>query len=193
MKSIVTTFGRMNPPHLGHAILINKIKEIASDKQHLVFISQTEDKKKNPLSFEEKMLFLKLMFPDTVFYDGTDVRTPFDAMKKLSDEGFNDVTLVAGEDRCGSGESKSFNFINNYIRHSEPEKSLDFDHFKIVCAGVRNPDSDGADGMSASKIRTFINEDDFTSFDNCLPDSIKIEDKKKLYNLLKKKMSKEIL
>ena len=47
-RPVVMTFGRMNPPTVGHEKLVNRVKEIARDYKapHHIFISHSTDSKK---------------------------------------------------------------------------------------------------------------------------------------------------
>ena len=44
-----------------------------------------------------------------------------------------------------------------------------FDSIEVKSAGQRDPDAEGAEGMSASKMRAAATEDDYNSFKNGLP------------------------
>ena len=60
-KHIAFCFGRMNPPTIGHEQVLSTVARVGGD--HKIFLSQTQDKKKNPLDYATKIKFLKLMFP----------------------------------------------------------------------------------------------------------------------------------
>lgn len=64
-KSIVVTFGRFNPPHRGHAKVIDFVAQLANSKRAhaCVFPSWKQDAKRNPLPFREKLSFLRRLFP----------------------------------------------------------------------------------------------------------------------------------
>jgi hypothetical protein len=67
----------------------------------------------------------------------------------LYKKGYTDVTMVAGSDRVREFETilKKYNGVSS--RHG----MYDFDSIKVVSAGERDPDAEGASGMSASKMR----------------------------------------
>ena len=44
------TFGRMNPPTIGHGKLLDKLASKAGRNPYKIFLSQSQDSKKNPLS-----------------------------------------------------------------------------------------------------------------------------------------------
>ena len=64
MKKVVIAFGRMNPPTVGHEKLVTKIKSVARKNRAtpLLYLSHSQDKKKNPLSYEDKIRLAKKAF-----------------------------------------------------------------------------------------------------------------------------------
>ena len=161
-KTITFTFGRMNPPTVGHGKLIQKVIDTASGDDFVIIPTKTQDKKKNPLSFEQKVHFLNEMFPLIEGHVALDsnIRTVFDAMKAFDAAGVKQVTMVVGSDRVGQFEK----LLNSYNG-----KEYNFDAINIVSAGQRDPDADGVEGMSASKMREAAQNDDYESFQQGLP------------------------
>ena len=106
MKKIVFTFGRYNPPTLGHAELIMYAVKLARSKgaDHRIYTSQSHDPSKNPLGPREKMTFLRQIFPGVNFVEDPRMNTAFAICKKLTDEGYEDVTFVVGDDRVQRSE-----------------------------------------------------------------------------------------
>ncbi len=163
MKTAVFAFGRMNPPTIGHKKLVDKVSSIAGD--HFVFLSHASGNKtqkpgtkqyenKDPLPFSDKLAFVDVSFP-TVTVGDSNVKTVMDAMKKLQADGYTDVIMVAGSDRVDS-----FTELLNKYQGTE----YDFNTIEVVSAGERDPDAEGADGMSASKMRAAVRAGDFESF-----------------------------
>lgn len=148
-KTAVVAFGRMNPPTIGHAKLVGKIKSISGD--HLLFLSQTVNSKDNPLPFDVKLQFAQAFFPDIEIGD-KNVRTPIQMMQELERRGYTDIIYIAGSDRIGSFE-KLFNDYNG--------KEYNFNSIEVVSAGERDPDAEGVEGMSASKLRKLAAEGKF--------------------------------
>ena len=64
MKTVMT-FGRMNPPTRGHEKLVDRVKELAGDGDHHVFVSGSHDPKRNPLNPKQKNSYLKSSIPGT--------------------------------------------------------------------------------------------------------------------------------
>jgi len=152
-KVAVAAFGRMNPPTIGHKKLTDAMMTMPGD--HFVFVSHTQDKKKNPLSFEQKVRFAKASFGSHVTVGNEGVRTIIQMMQKLESLGYTDIVYIAGSDRVEQFEK----LLNDYNG-----KDYTFNSIKIVNAGQRDPDADGAEGMSASKMRAAALEDKFDLF-----------------------------
>lgn len=65
--NVVFTYGRFNPPHIGHRKLIEAIiaKAAENNADAYVFVTSTQDAESNPLIVSEKVRLLKLMFPNS--------------------------------------------------------------------------------------------------------------------------------
>ena len=165
-KVAVFTFGRFNPPTTGHELLINKVKEYAAGNDYYVFPSHTVDNKgKNPLSPEDKVGFMKEMFPNhasSIVYD-TEIKDAIKALKWLEAKGYTDAIFAVGSDRV-----PAFQFIKKYNGKDYKMNTID-----IKSAGTRDPDADGVAGMSASKMRKAISEMDLKTFVSGLPTHLK--------------------
>lgn len=164
-KVAVFTFGRMNPPTVGHEKLIKKVLDVAKSNgaKPFVFVSHTQDAKKNPLTSKQKVKYLELGSRGVskgVFINDSKVRTPFDAVKYVKDAGYTDIIMVVGQDRVQTFKSA----ITPYIAHPDENKSLNIDSFDVVSAGQRDPDADDVTGMSASKMREYAIRGDYKSF-----------------------------
>ena len=156
-KTAVTAFGRMNPPTIGHEKLVNAIKKVPGD--HFLFLSHTQNHKDNPLSFEQKQKFASAFFSDISIGDPS-VRTPIDMMKKLEADGYTKIVYVAGSDRVESFEK----LLTQYNG-----KEYNFNSITVINAGARDPDAEGAEGMSASKMRAAAEGDNFEEFAKGVP------------------------
>ena len=163
-KAIVVTFGRFQPPTIGHKKLVDAVVANARSEraEHRIYPSRSHDKKKNPLQPKDKIRFMKKMFRGANIIDDDTIRTPFHMMKQLSNEGYKNVILVVGGDRVNEFDRQ----IRPYINHSDPKKSYNFENFEVRSAGERDPDAEGVEGMSASKMRAAAQEGDFDSFES---------------------------
>ena len=177
--SVVFTFGRMNPPTVGHGKLIDKVLSVAksSGAKAIIYPSKTEDDNKNPLSFKMKVQVLKDVYGNIVNTDRT-VQNPFHALDKLDGKNVSKVTFVVGSDRVKE-------FKKNMSSHIKKNLS-NIKDFSVVSAGERDPDASGVSGMSGSKMRSFIQKNDFGNFKKGLiTKSSKLA--KTVFTLLKKK------
>ena len=148
-------FGRFNPPTIGHKKLYDKLASVSD--VHFVFVSPTQDNKKNPLSKDQKIAIIDAQFPemaDRIISD-TSIRTIIDVMKFLETAGHKNVTMVAGSDRVSAFED----LLNKYNG-----KEYTFDTINVVSAGTRDPDADTLEGVSASKAREAAVQGDFDGF-----------------------------
>lgn len=164
-KHAVVAFGRMNPPTVGHAALVDAVKSHAEEHgaEPHVFLSHSQDAKKNPLSYDKKIGYAQKAFGSVV--KKSDAKNPLQALKSLHGK-YDHVTVVAGSDR--TDEYKSL--LNKYNGHPD---HYSFKSINVVSAGQRDPDAEGVSGMSASKMREHAKNQDHESFKSGLPDSIK--------------------
>jgi hypothetical protein len=172
-STIVIGFGRLNPITVGHALLLKKLVDTAhaNKAEHAMYITKTQDKKKNPLPLDRKLFWAKKSFPEINFVGCDDkVRTIIEAAKEQSGR-YKNLIIIAGSDRVPAYET----LLNKYNG-----TEYNFDSIKVVSAGERDPDADDASGMSASKMRAAATNNDFALFRKGVPDSIKEQDARKL-------------
>lgn len=164
-KVAVVAFGRLNPPTVGHEKLIKEIMSHPGD--HYLYVSHTQNKKDNPLTYDQKVKYISAFFPG-ITIGSSSVRTPIDMMKDLQAKGYTDVIYIAGSDRVDSFRD----MLEKY--NGSPNKSGDipyeFKSITVLSAGDRDPDSEGVEGMSASKMREAARNGDFETFKNGVPD-----------------------
>ena len=185
-KVVYFTFGRMNPPTIGHEKLLDVLARKAGRNPYRVFLSQSQDSKKNPLHYSEKIKYARKMFPKHArsIILNKNVKTVFNAIQKLYDEGYKNVTMVVGQDRV-----REFDILlNKYNGKKGPHGIYNFSRIDVVSAGERDPDSDSVEGMSASKMRAAAADKDFTAFSQGLPKAVSNPDAKALYNKIRSAM-----
>jgi len=174
-KKVVFAFGRFNPPTTGHELLVKAVKKLAASSKadHAIYASKTQDAKKNPLSVDKKVHYLDLMFPGTNFVAANpNERTFIEAAKSLNKR-YKNLIMVAGSDRVPEYEK----ILTKYNG-----KDFHFDTIQVISAGERDPDSDDASGMSASKMRALASKGDYSGFKKGLPSSMREIDGKRLMN-----------
>ena len=184
--TISITFGRFNPPTVGHEKLLNTVAKEAksSGGEYRIYPSRSQDPKKNPLDPGSKIKYMRLAYPDHAnsIVDSDDMRTIFDVLKALDVDGYSDVRIVVGGDRVSEFNSLATKYNGDLYT---------FDQIKVVSAGGRDPDAEGVEGMSASKMRKAAVEGDFDTFDEGIPESLSKKDRDTLYLLLRQAMQVE--
>lgn len=180
-KSIVTAFGRCNPPTAGHLKLIEKVASVAQCKEYRIYVSHTSNPKKNPLTYGDKLSFMREMFSE--YADNiteSEVRNPLELLKELYSQGYTDVKFVAGSDRVDE-------YIERLTKYNgtQPNSLYNFNSLEIVSAGERDPDAEGVSGMSASKMREAASNGLREDFQRGLPEGY---DGDELYKAVRKGM-----
>jgi phosphopantetheine adenylyltransferase len=174
-KTVVFAFGRFNPPTTGHELLVKAVKKLASMNKadHVIYASRTQNSKKDPLPVNKKIHYLNLMFPGTRFVAANEeVRTFIEAVKQLNKK-YRNIIMVAGSDRVSEYKT---------ILEKYNGKEFDYNSIQVISAGERDPDSDNASGMSATKMRAAATKGDYTNFKKGLPSHIRDIDAKLLMN-----------
>jgi len=185
-KAIYFTFGRMNPPTIGHEKLMDKLARTAGRNPYRIYVSQSTDPKKNPLDYTAKVKFARKMFPRHARQIMADkkARNVFDIAAKLYSEGYKNVVMVVGSDRINEFEILLKKYNGKKAKHG----FYNFQKISVISAGDRDPDAEGATGMSASKMRKAASDKDFTAFSQGLPKNVSTPDAKALYNAVRKGM-----
>ena len=184
-STIVAAFGRFNVPTIGHGLLAKKVVDTAKSVKadHIVYASRTQDAKKNPLDVDTKVKYLKKMFPGINFKAANeDVRTFIEMAAKLSEEGYKNLVMIAGSDRIEEYQK----LLDKYNG-----KDFKFNSIKVVSAGERDPDADGAAGMSGTKMREAAIKGDFKAFRSGIPKTLSDKETKELMDKVRKIMIKE--
>ena len=111
---ISITFGRFNPPTTGHEALIRRVKAASKNGEYRIYPSRTEDPKKNPLSPEEKINFMRKAYPEhsARIINSPDMRTIFDVLSTLDSEGFSSINIVVGGDRVSEFNSLAVSYTH---------------------------------------------------------------------------------
>ena len=185
-KTVYFTFGRMNPPTIGHEKLLNALASKAGKNPYRAFVSQSQDAKKNPLSYKDKVKVIRKMFPKYArsIMMNTKVKTAIDAAVQLFNEGYVNLVMVVGSDRV-----RDFDILlNRYNGEKARHGFYNFNKITVISAGERDPDAEGVEGMSASKMRDAASNGDFTQFSQGIPRNVSNADTKAIYNAVRKGM-----
>ena len=160
-KHVTFCFGRMNPPTIGHKQVLDTMKKQGGDMR--IFVSQTQDKKKNPLDYATKIKFIKEMFPEYAgdVVDNSGLNTIGKVASYLHEQGYNSATFVAGSDRLE--DMKSLLTQYNGVE-GKAHGFYDFEVLDFVSSGEREDGAEGVTGVSASGARAAAANNDFESF-----------------------------
>ena len=195
----VFAFGRFNPPTIGHTKLIQKVQAMARqvNGKGFIFLSHKQNNKTDPLTFQEKLAYLRSQVSDSNLEIGhTEANTIIKALQVIEAQGRTRIVMVAGSDRVVEFQK----LLNQY--NGKPDKAgnqlYKFDHIDVVNAGQRDPDEEGVAGASASKARDLALKGQWHAFSkiamggeesqivyNKIQDALGVqvaENNKKLYN-----------
>jgi hypothetical protein len=183
---VVVVFGRFNPPTIGHEKLLKRAAKEAEKRGYelRIYPSRSQDAKKNPLTPQMKISYMRQMFPDYAdsIIDDKGAKTIFNVLTGANEEGHTNMIIMVGADRLGEFQGLS---------HKYNGELYNYDQLEVVSAGDRDPDSDDVTGMSASKLRLAAAEGDFVKFAKGVPDTLGKMEKKELFNVLRRSMNIE--
>lgn len=179
--TLTLAFGRFNPPTVGHEKLLQMARKTAAGGDLKIYPSRTQDPKKNPLDPDMKVSFMKKMFPDfdENIVNDDEMRSIFNVLQTADGE-YKNVTIIVGSDRQSEFESLATKYNGELYN---------FDNIRVVSAGVRDADAEGVEGMSASKMRKAVVDDDFEAFKRGVPSSVKDADAQALYDAVRTGMN----
>ena len=181
--TLTLAFGRFNPPHAGHQQLMDIAAQSAEQEEsdYIIVPSRSQDAKKNPLDADTKVSVMRQMFPqhsERIVNDGAN-RTIFDVLKKAHNDGYTNVRIVAGQDRVKEFDKLSQNYNGQLYQ---------FDNMEVVSSGDRDPDSEGVEGLSSSRMRLAAAEGDFKTFRAGLPEDIPRKSALELFDTVRQSM-----
>ena len=192
MKTAVFVFGRFNPPTIGHEKLLNALTATAQREggKALVFTSSTQDAKKNPLSKNQIFKHMKKAFPKEKKYFQTrsTAKTALEVAVELSGK-YDKLVMVVGSDRVSDFSS----LLNTYNGVKSKHGFYEYKEIDIVSAGERDPDADGASGMSASKMRKAATQGDFEAFQMGASSELTVKDKRNMMNDVRKGLKLDVI
>ena len=169
-KAAIFTFGRFNPITKGHEENVNQLIKLGKKYKAtpMLFLSQSNDKKKNPLKFEDKVKLANKFF-DIKVSENSKLKTAFQILEDLGKNGYKTVYFVVGADRAEE-------FSNQMGKYT---KDWGIDKFEVITSGERK------EGVSGTDMRNYALNDDYESFKSNAPKNAKEEDVKEMYNLVK--------
>ena len=177
-ETITVAFGRFNPPTVGHGKLLAAAKKASVGGDLKIYPSRTQDPKKNPLDPDMKISYMKKMFPDYKenIVNDDEMKSIFNVLTTAGEQGYKNVNIVVGSDR----QSEFDNLAQKYNGDL-----YDFEQINVISAGVRDADAEGVEGMSASKMRKAVVDDDFAAFRRGTPKELDDGDTQALFDAVR--------
>ena len=176
--TLTMAFGRFNPPTVGHGKLLAAAKKAASGGDLKIYPSRTQDPKKNPLDPDMKISYMKKMFPDYSenIVNDDEMKSIFNVLTTAGEQGYKNVNIIVGSDRQSEFENLATKYNGDLY---------DFDQIRVISAGVRDADAEGVEGMSASKMRKAVMDDDFKAFRSGTPKELDDGDTQALFDAVR--------
>ena len=180
-ETLTVAFGRFNPPTVGHGKLLAAAKKAAAGEDLKIYPSRSQDPKKNPLDPDMKVGFMKKMFPDYEenIVNDAEMKSIFNVLTTADEQGYKNVNIIVGSDRQSEFESLAQKYNGDLYN---------FDLIRVISAGVRDADAEGVEGMSASKMRKAVMDDDFDAFRRGTPKELNDGDTQALFDAVRSGM-----
>ena len=189
-ETLTVAFGRFNPPTVGHGKLLAAAKKASGGEDLKIYPSRSQDPKKNPLDPDMKVSFMKKMFPDYSenIINDDEMKSIFNVLVAADEAGYKNVNIIVGSDRQAEFENLATKYNGELYN---------FDNIRVISAGVRDADAEGVEGMSASKMRKAVMDDDYDSFRRGTPKELDDGDTTALFDAVRagmkvKKKKKEV-
>ena len=184
LATLTVVFGRFNPPTAGHEKLLQQAEKVAAGGDLKIYPSRTVDNKKNPIDPDMKVSYMRKMFPDfeEQIQNDAEMRSIFNVLTTAADEGYTGINIVVGADRLGEFESLATKYNGDLYNFKE---------IKTVSAGPRDDDAEGVEGVSSSKQRKAVMDDDYDTFKRGLPKGMDNADGQALFDAVRVGMNKK--
>ena len=122
-----------------------------------------------------KISFMRKMFPDYAesIINDSEMKTIFNVLVLASEDGYENVNIVVGSDRQAEFENLATKYNGELYN---------FENIRVISAGVRDADAEGVEGMSASKMRKAVVDNDFDSFRKGTPKELNDSETQSLFD-----------
>jgi len=180
-ETLTVVFGRFNPPTVGHGKLLSAAKKASAGGDLKIYPSRSQDPKKNPLDPDMKVSYMKKMFSeyeDDIVNDD-EMKSIFDVLIAANEDGYTSINIIVGSDRQAEFENLATKYNGELY---------DFEEIRVISAGVRDADAEGVEGMSASKMRKAVADNDFESFRKGTPKELDDGDTQALFDAVRQGM-----
>lgn len=184
--TLTIAFGRFNPPTVGHQQLMDTAAMSAMEEgsDYIIVPSRSQDRRKNPLDPDTKISLMRRMFPDHSerIVNDPNCMTIFDVLRRAHNDGYSNIRIIAGSSRTKEFERLANNYNGQLYQ---------FDMIEVIPSGDQDPDGNGMEGISSSRLRLAAAEGDFTTFRAGLPKTIKNKEAIQLFDLVRQSMGIE--
>ena len=192
LDTLTVVFGRFNPPTKGHEKLLQQAEKAAAGGDLKIYPSRTQDSNKNPIDPDMKVSYMRKMFPqyEEQIINDPEMRSIFNVLITAAEEGYTGINIVVGADRLGEFENLATKYNGDLYNFKE---------IRTISAGPRDDDAEGVEGVSSSKQRKAVMDDDYQAFKRGLPGGMDDADGQALFDAVriglgskKDKKSKEV-
>lgn len=176
-ETLVMTFGRFNPPTIGHRWLFQQMLDISTREraEAFVFTSHSQDKKKNPLTYVEKCELVSKLLPRGVRLVRTNARNMIEIVKEIAGYNrFRKLIVVVGDDRL-----ESFSWID------KSKEDFGLTKVELKSAGARSGASN-VQNASATALRNAAKAGDMETFMEYSPFDARTSEK--VFNIIKDRL-----
>ena len=182
LDTLTVVFGRFNPPTKGHEKLLQQAEKVAAGGELKIYPSRTVDNNKNPLDPDMKVSYMRKMFPDfeEQIINDSEMRSIFNVLIAAAEEGYKGIQIVVGADRLGEFENLATKYNGDLYNFKE---------IRTISAGPRDDDAEGVEGVSSSKQRKAVMDDDYQAFKRGLPSSMDDADGQALFDAVRTGMN----
>ena len=184
LDTLTVVFGRFNPPTKGHEKLLQQAEKAAAGGDLKIYPSRTQDNKKNPIDPDMKVSYMRKMFPDyeEQIINDPEMRSIFHVLVTAAEEGYTGINIVVGADRLGEFENLATKYNGDLYNFKE---------IRTISAGPRDDDAEGVEGVSSSKQRKAVMDDDYQAFKRGLPSGMDDADGQALFDAVRTGLSQK--
>ena len=184
LDTLTVVFGRFNPPTKGHEKLLQQAEKAAAGGDLKIYPSRTQDNKKNPIDPDMKVSYMRKMFPqyEEQIINDPEMRSIFHVLVTAAEEGYTGINIVVGADRLGEFENLATKYNGDLYNFKE---------IKTISAGPRDDDAEGVEGVSSSKQRKAVMDDDYQAFKRGLPGGMDDADGQALFDAVRTGLSQK--
>tara|TARA_Y200000002_G_scaffold19229_1_gene14780 strand:- start:1072 stop:1626 length:555 start_codon:yes stop_codon:yes gene_type:complete len=156
------TFGRFQPPTVGHQENFAAVKKAAKGNDYRIYISQTVDNKgTNPLDPDTKLKYMIKMFPEHRGKIFSGPKDPVGVFQDIMKDGYHEAYFLVGSDRV-----RAMQWVKNYNH-----KDYSFRKMDVISSGDRDADGDTF-AISGTKMRRAATAGDFKTFRKGIPSAL---------------------